>query len=269
MKRIVIALVSFALQMATSCTEEKVDPSLVTTFSITSGVNGATYEIKVAQPADYFSSTGKYAVIYVLDGEENLGMVTNTCKKISESKGVPNVLVVSIGYGNDRSLDYTPTKTGEGTGGGLQFLQFIKRELVPKIEQDFRADTTRSQRVLLGHSYGGLFGACAFGADNNMFGNYILLSPSLWYDNEVTFSIESLHRSTNKDKEQLIFMGLGEAENSGRMQAPFDAFYQVLKSNYSNLRIATNRERDLDHVGSKNPNIQKGLEFYFQNRVGQ
>ena len=266
MKKIAMTLMGLAMILLSSCKEESVDPALVVKLSITSSVNGATYDIKIARPTDYATSTEKYAVVYVLDGEENFDLVTNQCKKLSDAHGVANVLVVSIGYGKDRNTDYTPTKTDGVTGGAPLLLQFIKRELVPRIEQDFRADTTRSHRVILGHSFGGLFGAYAFGASNDLFGNYILLSPSLWYDNEVTMPIESIHRDANKNKQQLIFMGIGEMENSGRMQAPFDAFHRILQANYRNLRIATNREKDLDHMGSKNPNIRKGLEFYFLNR---
>jgi len=61
-------------------------------------------------------------------------------------------------------------------------------------------------------------------------------------------------------------MGIGAAENSGRMQAPFEAFYQTLRDNYSAIKLTKNREENLDHMGSKDPNIVKGLNFYFQNR---
>jgi predicted alpha/beta superfamily hydrolase len=268
MKNLILTLIGLSMiLMLTSCKEEpNVDPAMVANLSIASGVNGATYDIKVALPANYSTSSEKYAVIYVLDGEENFNLVSNQCKEISNEHDVSNVLVVSIGYGNDRNLDYTPTKTGDGTGGAPLFLKFIKEELIPRMEKDFRADTTRSHRVILGHSYGGLFGAYAFGAHNDLFGNYILLSPSLWYDNEVTMLMERDHRNANKNRQQLVFMGIGEMENAGRMQAPFDGFYKTLNESYSNVSIGKNREKDLDHVGSKNPNIRKGLDFYFLNR---
>ncbi len=268
MKKITMTLAGFSLILFSSCKEEFVDPSLVTKLSINSSAYDATYEVKIARPANDLASTAKYAAIYVLDGEENFNLVTSHCRKIAGSYGVDNVLVVSIGYGRDRNMDYTPTTTNEmgGTGGAPQFLKFIKDELIPKIEQEFRADTTRSSRVILGHSFGGLFGAYAFGADNNLFGNYILLSPSLWYDNEITLRLESAQRNVNKNKQQLVFMGIGELENAGRMQAPFDAFCKSLKENYLKVKIKMNREKDLDHRGSENPNILKGLDFYFQNR---
>lgn len=249
-----------------SCQKEEFDPLFTKEFSIQSAANGATYNIKVGLPADYDPSVEKYATIYVLDGEENFDFVSNKCKEISEENDVANVLVVSIGYGKDRSIDYTPSKVSSETGGGAQFLNFIETQLIPEMEQHYGADTARSSRVILGHSYGGLFGAYAFCTDNKLFGNYILLSPSLWFDNLISLQFEKDNRGNNKNNAQLVFMGIGEAENSGRMQAPFEAFYQTLRDNYVHIKLEKNMEKNLDHMGSKNPNIVKGLNYYFQNR---
>ena len=51
------------------------------------------------------------------------------------------MLVVGIGYGNDRTVDYTPTKTNDGEGGAEEFMLFIKNELIPKMENEYAADT--------------------------------------------------------------------------------------------------------------------------------
>lgn len=248
-----------------SCTGEEFHPTLTREFEIQSVNNGATYKIKVGLPENY-RATEKYASIYVLDGEENFDLVANQCQKISNMHGTQNAVVVSIGYGRDRSLDYTPTKVSTETGGGAEFLAFVESELIPRMEQEFSTDTARSSRVILGHSYGGLFGACVFAVNNKLFGNYILLSPSIWFDNEVSLLLEMGNRVANQNRHQLVFLGLGEAENSGRMQAPFEAFYQTLRDNYTDIKLSKNHEKNLDHVGSKNPNIIKGLTYYFQNR---
>ena len=262
---VMVTALLIALLMG-SCNEEEFTPGLTKEFTLQSVANGASYNIKVGLPNNYTGSTEKYSTIYVLDGEENFNLVANKCQEISNNYGTQNVLVISIGYGRDRSIDYTPTKVSSMTGGGAEFLNFIETQLIPRIEQDFRVDTIRSSRVILGHSYGGLFGACVLAVNNKLFGNYLLLSPSIWFDNEVALQLEMDNRATNKDRQQLVFMGLGEAENAGRMQAPFEAFYQTLRDNYSSMKLAKNLEKNLDHLGSKNPNIIKGLNYYFQNR---
>lgn len=261
-----IVVGAVVLILLASCSEEEFNPELTRTFSLQAASNGATYTIQVALPEDYNSSVEKYSTLYVLDGEQNFDFVANHCEAISKNGATQNVVVVSIGYGQDRSIDYTPTKVSSSTGGGAQFLEFIETQLIPQMEHDFNVDTTRNSRVILGHSYGGLFGAYALAVNNKLFGNYILLSPSIWFDNEVSLLLEKANRAINKDRYQLVFLGIGEVENSGRMQAPFEAFYQTLRDNYSNIKLSKNREKNLDHVGSKNPNIIKGLNYYFQNR---
>lgn len=255
----------FLLLAIASCKKEAPVPDHVKEFTIQSTSVGANYSMKVALP-DNYNSSQKYATIYVLDGDDNFNFVAENCKEISNNYSTSNVLVVSIGYGRDRATDYTPTKAAEGEGGAPQFMEFIQNELIPKMETDYGADTLRKSRIILGHSFGGLFASYAFANNNGVFGNYIMLSPSIWYDNEVILGMELDNRSISNSKQQLIFMGLGEMENQGRMQAPFEAFYQRLKNNYSNVKIAKNLEPHLDHMGSKNPNIKLGLDYYFHNR---
>lgn len=259
----IVSIMALAL---VSCQEEEFNPALTRTFNIKSVVNGGEYEIKVALPRDYDSSVDKYSTIYVLDGEDDFDYVANTSKEITDRMGVQNALVVSIGYGHDRSFDYTPTKVSSITGGGAEFLAFIETELIPRVENDFKAEPSRNGRVILGHSYGGLFGACVLAVNNNLFGNYIILSPSIWFDNEVTLQLEKQFRAINQNQEQLVFLGIGELENSGRMQAPFEAFYQILHDHYTRTRLSKSRVENMDHMGSKKPNIVKGLNYYFENR---
>ncbi len=255
------------LFLLSSCTKDEVFSSGVTKeFTLQSAANGATYDIKVGLPANYNPSGEKYATIYVLDGKEIFGFVANRCQEIADQYALKNVLVVSIGYGKDRSIDYTPTKVSSVTGGAPQFLNFIETQLVPKMEQDYQADTTRASRVILGHSYGGLFGAYAFSVKNKVFGNYIMLSPSLWFDNYVPLQMEKDNQANNKINKQLVFMGIGENEERDRMLAPFETFYQTLRDNYSNIKLEKNIEKNTSHMDSRNPNIIKGLVYYFLNR---
>ena len=264
MKYLFSILLTFVI---TSCdTIGEFSPDLTRTFSIQSISNGASYNIKVALPDNYSPQTQKYAAIYVLDGEEIFDFVAEKCKNISSDFSASNILVVSIGYGNDRSVDYTPSKANEGGGGAENFMLFIRNGLIPKMENEYGADTLRKSRALLGHSFGGLCASYAFTNYNNVFGNYIILSPSLWYDNEIIFKFEQENREINKNNHQLVFLGMGQLENDGRMLVPFQAFYLQLKNNYPDIQIQSRIESHLDHRGSEKPNIIEGLNFYFQNR---
>ena len=249
-----------------SCKKEEFNPNLTREFSIHSITNGATYDIKVGLPEDYSPQTQKYGAVYVLDGEEIFDFVALNCNTISGDHSTSNILVVGIGYGNDRAFDYTPSATGEGGGGAENFLLFIKNELIPRMESEFGADTLRKSRTILGHSFGGLCASYAFTNHNAVFENYIILSPSLWYDDGLVLGLEQEHRDTNKLDHQLVFLGLGELENSGQMLATFQAFYERLRDYYPSMALERHLEPHLGHRGSEKPNIIEGLRFYFENR---
>lgn len=70
----------------------------------------------------------------------------------------------------------------------------------------------------------------------------------------------------NKFSRQLVFLGIGENEERDRMLVPFEIFYQTLNDNYSQLKLAKNIEKNTAHMNSRNPNILKGLTYYFLNR---
>jgi uncharacterized protein len=254
------------LFMLSSCTKELFNSGVTKEFTLQSSANGASYNIQVGLPYNYNPAAEKYETIYLLDGKEIFGFVANRCREISDNYGVQNVLVVSIGYGRDRSIDYTPTKISSITGGAPHFLNFIQTQLIPKVEQDYHADTSRESRVILGHSYGGLFGGYAFCVNNKVFGYYLLLSPSFWFDKQVTLQMERDNRAKNRNRKQLVFMGIGENEEADRMLAPFETFYQSLRNSYTNIRLEKNIEKNQNHMSSRNPNIIRGLEYYFQNR---
>lgn len=263
MKKIVLILLAFFIA---SCQKEESISNMTKSFNIQSASTGANYSIKVAFPENYAPSSQTYATVYVLDGQDNFEYVVKQCNDFGKQYPASDMLVVSIGYGHDRSVDYTPTHTNDGGGGAEKFMHFIKDELIPRMEVDFAADTLRKSRVILGHSFGGLLAAYAFTNFNEVFGNYLMLSPSIWYDNEILLRLEQDHRNNNKNATQLVFMGIGSLEGSGRMLAPFEAFYQRLKNNYPSMIISRHIEPQLDHMGSRNPNIHKGLKFYFQNK---
>jgi len=78
--------------------------------------------------------------------------------------------------------------------------------------------------------------------------------------------MENDNRTKNKNSKQLVFMGIGENEERDRMLAPFDIFYQQLRNNYSHIKLEKNIENNTSHMDSRNPNIIKGLTYYFLNR---
>ncbi|MFI5311145.1 MAG: alpha/beta hydrolase, partial [Gemmatimonadales bacterium] len=138
----------------------------------------------------------KYPVLYLLDGDAHFHSVTGLLQILSEGVNgtyvVPEMIVVAI-PNTDRSRDLTPTHADAGpdgvvnaafktTGGGPAFLQFLKGELIPRIDSAYR---TASYRVLVGHSFGGITAINALYVMPKTFNAYVAIDPSLWWDNQV------------------------------------------------------------------------------------
>jgi predicted alpha/beta superfamily hydrolase len=164
-------------------------------FALASRNVRQTFQIKVGFPRGYDSGAAPYPVLYVTDAETNFGGITYIVQRLIKDRLIPPLLVVGIGYGTDydtfyelRSRDLTPTELPNlriggkvsPTGGAAQFLRFLADELFPEIERRYRADP--DDRALYGHSYGGLFGSYVLLTRPDLFRRYLVLSPSLWYD---------------------------------------------------------------------------------------
>lgn len=168
-------------------------------FTIASETLGEDRQYWVYLPASYDSDSGAsqhYPVMYLLDGDAHFpsasGVVEFMSSGINGNFQIPELIVVAIPNTN-RTRDLTPShsiifSTGEessflqSSGGGDAFLKFVRDELFPKIESDYR---TAPHRTLVGHSFGGLLALHALLDAPDMFQAYIAIDPSLWWDDKL------------------------------------------------------------------------------------
>lgn len=196
-----------------------------TTRTIKSNYNGQNYLLKVQFPKGYHQEKVNYPVLYVLDAETNFGGVGYIVQRLIKDRLIPKVLLVGIAYNTDyktfyklRSRDLTPTedknlkmggaKVADPTGGAPLFCQFLENELFPFIAKEFRVK--EGERAIYGHSYGGLFGSYAFLEHTDMFNKYLILSPSLWFQNNQL--LDDVKQFKMLDSKVRVYMGSGELE---------------------------------------------------------
>jgi len=174
--------------------EHKIDKE--NTFRMYSKNVSDTFTISVNLPNDYNEQQSeKYPVVYLLDANLYFDIIATTLNKYSEVGLAPSVILVGIGYKDFPTMDSLrnrddtyPTAIPEYemsvSGGADKFLSFINNELVPKIDKEYKVDT--SKRVLMGHSLGGYFTAYSFlqflTGKVNGFNSYIAASPSIHYN---------------------------------------------------------------------------------------
>jgi len=122
------------------------------------------------------------------------------------------MLVVAIASGSfeQRTRDLTPPSSAEidnrfspGNGGADVFLSFVAGELIPFVDKTYR---TRPYRVLVGHSFGGLFAIHALTAKPKLFNAYIASDPTLsWNNGAVVAEAESFFSKTRELQADLYF----------------------------------------------------------------
>jgi len=159
---------------------------------------GRDYALWVALPAGYAAHPQKrYPVVYVTDALYSFPLVRSVRNLVGQ-QGVNIEDFILVGLPpqegltskQSRSRDYTPSdpvRTPAGYysddvtyGGAAHYRDFLADHALPLIDARYRTDPAR--RVFAGHSYGALFGAYVLTTQPDMFGTYILSSPSLWFD---------------------------------------------------------------------------------------
>lgn len=189
-----------------------------------------TLEITLIEPFPGAAATGKtFPALYVLDPSATLDIVAGTKRLFDIFCGgaLPLCYVVGIGYaepdiGARRFRDFTPTRAELpaglqqplpfGTGGAAAYLDVIQGEVIPGLERQYPLD--RSERVLMGYSLGGLFATYALFGQPGAFGRYVIISPSLWWDQGLVFRHEEAWAKANNDLPARVFLVAGDAEET-------------------------------------------------------
>jgi uncharacterized protein len=185
---------------------------------LSSTVLGEKRTLNIYLPEGYNpKDTIHYPVIYLLDGAANedfihiVGLVQfNSFDWVNV---VPKSIVVGIAT-VDRRRDFTYPTTIESdrkkyptTGHSDKFIAFLSKELQPYIEKTFK---TTSSRTLIGQSLGGLVATEILFEAPSMFTQYIIVSPSLWWDNESLLKIPTKLSSTNPSRPTDVFIAVGK-----------------------------------------------------------
>lgn len=132
----------------------------------------------------------KYPVIYLLDGsaDEDFIHVVGLVQfyNFEWVNQLPKSIVVGIAN-VDRKRDYTfpsdirPTiPCPPNMGHSEPFISFIEKELQPFIDKKYK---TTSDKTIIGQSLGGLLATEILMTKPTLFNKYIIISPSLWWDN--------------------------------------------------------------------------------------
>lgn len=137
----------------------------------------------------------EYPVIYLLDGSahEDFIHIAGLVQFCSYPwiNHIPPSIVVGI-ENVDRQRDFTyPCDLEEyleaipTSGGSAAFIDFLEDEVMPFIAENYEIN---GNKMLIGQSLGGLLASEILVRHPNMFTSYVIVSPSLWWDEESLLS---------------------------------------------------------------------------------
>lgn len=240
---------------------------------------GVDYTLYVSLPPGYFRSDARFPVVYLLDADYSFAIARNVVEHLSHRGGLPEAILVGIAYGDPlgyrlhRTRDYTPSHVPTGgygpaiqrvSGGGERFRRFLSEELVPWVDRTYR--TIPGDRGLVGHSYGGLFGTYVLLTSPELFSRYVLVSPSLWYDDRSMLERERGFAKRHPALPARVALAAGARENRVMAADMRTLAAQLERHAYEGLAVDAHVFPDDHHDSIFPAALSRGLRFVFEGR---
>ena len=250
-------------------------------------VAGQEYELHIMLPAGYQAADKKYPVVYLMDSQWDFPLLTGLYGYHYYDGFIPELIIVGVTWSGEhadydslRLRDYTPTHVEQLTvrpeiygmmslsssvrmpqsGGADQFLAFMKQELFPFIESNYKADG--KNRTLMGCSAGGLFTMYTLLTQPELFTGYAAASPHIPWDNEVLYKYEQEFAKKRLANPVRVYMTVGDVELTRPAFEKFSATMMARK--YPSVRLHSKVLENTGHGGTKNETYARGLQYIFE-----
>jgi len=231
-----------------------------------SEILGEDRVLNIYAPPDYNPNI-KYPVIYLLDGSMNEDFlhITGLAQFFNLMYKMPQAILVGISN-VDRKRDFTfhtelkdlQTKYPT-TGHSDLFINFLEKELLPYIAGHF---STSSDRYLIGQSLGGLLGSEVLLKKPQLFTHYLLVSPSLWWDNESLLKkAPELLKQLKTTPPKYIYISVGAGEPNIMIREAKKLSDLIRKE--TGVKTTYNMIKNVNHATILHQSIYAALEELF------
>lgn len=213
-----------------------VAPAPAATGRLNSAVLGEVREYTVRLPEGYAREVRRrYPVVYVLDGPPLDAHTAEAALALARGGQAPGLIVVGIPnmQRGGRARDFLPPTLRfarrDGTpftGGADRFLRFLRDELVPRVERDYR---TAAPRLLVGHSLGAIFVCYSLMAAPGFFDARFAHSPAIWRDEDKVVAAVDAWLTRTRGARQYFYVSVG-ANEGPQMSTGYHALRAVLQA---------------------------------------
>jgi predicted alpha/beta superfamily hydrolase len=251
--------------------------------------NHVAYRLFVRKPLVPPAPGGERpVVVYLLDALWDTPAVAAAESNAEFGGHFPPIYYVGVGYQDEndrvrlqanRTRDYLPTVWAppdpgqhflqpvdyEGSGGASAFLDVLERQIFPLVES--RYGVSGGTRVVVGKSDAGLLATYALLTRPELFSNYLIISPALWWDDyfldyrdRAVMRFERDGHARLLAKPTKVWVGMGDGEERLGMLADVYVLSRALRlRNDPNLKLTVDIIPDEVHESVYMPAFTRGL----------
>jgi predicted alpha/beta superfamily hydrolase len=218
---------------------------------IASKILGEDRLLQISLPRNYDSNSSKrYPVLFRLDGEFVFSSTVATVEQLvvfEEVPGVPEMIVVGIpNLSKSRGRDMLPPQSqyAPKNADPNQFLRFIKMEVIPFMNVNYRTTDTR---ILVGQSTSGFFAWWVLLQDPALFQAVVSISPS--FADCRPYMVDEVKAHAGDDTLKRAYLQLARG-GQGREQGVAESIAMLLPllEPAKGLTIKTKVYEELGHV---------------------
>ncbi len=207
-----------------------------------SKILGNKRNLIVYLPPDYDKEpTRRYPVLYMHDGQNIFDGMTSylpnkewradeCAEALIRAKAIEPIIIVGVDNGQmARADEYLPTRAKMGRdqeagGKADQYGDFLEKEVMPMIDREYRTKRGPKNTALCGSSFGGIITLYLGITRPNVYGRLGVVSPSLWWDQEIMRKkVEALPKKLDLK----IWLDMGAQEGPGAV-ATADRMHRAL-----------------------------------------
>jgi len=250
-KKLLFSLFLFGFLCKGTCQEGSTaakNVSVLDTLFMMPEANKLPHKVWVYLPPNYQETTKRYPVIYMHDAQNLFDASTSysgewevdeTLNKLYKKTGQGFIVVGVENGGTERINEYTPWPHPKYQGGkGAAYINFLKNDLKPFIDANYRSKKSAENTAIIGSSLGGLISFYGGLKYPQTFGKIGAMSPSFWFSNNV-FDFTKKH-SRNPATKIHILVGEKEGEDMVSGSQKMDILLRTLNYNNGQLKMVVN-----------------------------
>lgn len=228
---------------------------------ISSAKLGEKRLLTIALPGSFESSPDKtYPLLVLLDGDYLVDPFSGTLSYATYWQDLPEVVIVGINQNmrGERDFDcYSGHESGVPEAKGQQFYEFIAQEVIPLMEQKYRAAPFR---IIAGHGLTAGYLNFFLYKDNPLFSAYISISPDYPVEMETRLP---LRLSAMKKRPVFYYMATADGD-LGRLKKKAEETNEAINALQNPmLRYRFDEFKDVSHYSLVTSAIPNALYHIF------